>query len=261
MDLGLKGRVSIVTGGSQGLGLACARALANEGSHVVLNARNAERLERAATEIAAESGSTVLSLPGDVRDPDLGTSLVDLAEKHFGRVDVLVTNAGGPQGGLPDALDPDDYTEAMELTLTPVVRLVQAVLPAMRKRGWGRIVAITSVSAKQPIQGLTLSNVTRPAVVGYLKSLSREVAAEGILCNAVAPGYTATPRVSAWLEQGVAGKTGPEVQAELMREIPIGRIARPEELGDVVAFLASERASYITGHLLQVDGGFVKGLL
>lgn len=261
MDLGLKERVSIVTGGSQGLGLACARALASEGSRIVLNARDPERLERAATALATETGSDVICLAGDVRDPELGLSLVTLAEEAFGRVDVLITNAGGPRGGLPDVLEPNDYAEAMELTLTPVIRLVQAVLPGMRKRGWGRIVAITSVSAKQPIQGLTLSNVTRPAVIGYLKSLSREVAAEGILCNAVAPGYTATPRVSEWLEHGVADKTGAEVQAELMREIPIGRIALPEELGDVVAFLASERASYVTGHLLQVDGGYVKGLL
>lgn len=261
MQLGIEGRVCIVTGGSQGLGLACARALAGEGSRIVLNARGPERLEKAASDLSDETGSEIVCVAGDVRDPDLGERLVLQAMESFGRVDVLVTNAGGPRGGLPDALEPGDYTEAVELTVTPVVRLVQAVLPTMRECGWGRIVAITSVSAKQPIPGLTLSNVTRPAVVGYLKSLAREVASDGILCNAVAPGYTATPRVAEWLENGVADKTGPEVQAELMREIPIGRIARPEELGDVVAFLASERASYITGHVLQVDGGYVKGLL
>ncbi|RMH18493.1 MAG: SDR family oxidoreductase [Gemmatimonadetes bacterium] len=261
MDLGLASRTAVVTGASQGLGLGIATALAREGATLVLNARDEDRLLQAASALAEQSGARVLTVAGDVRTAATHERLVRTAVDETGRLDVLVTNGGGPRGGDMDALSRADYEAAVALVLQPVVDLVYAALPPMIEAGWGRIVAVTSVSAKQPIPGLTLSNVTRPAVIGFLKSISRELAPRGVTCNAVAPGYTATPRVEAWLRDGVAGRSGEDVRADLMRDIPAGRIAEPIEIGDAVAFLASERAAYITGQTLAVDGGYVKGLL
>lgn len=263
MDLGLSGRAAIVAGASRGLGRAVARSLAGEGCRVVVNARSEDRLREAAADIEEATGARVVPVAGDIRDEDTARRLVETATGELGRLDVLVTNAGGPpSGGFAD-MEPADYEEALELNLLSAVRLVHAAVPVMKEAGWGRIVAITSVSVKQPIPGLLLSNVARPGVVGFIKSIAAELAPHGILCNCVAPGYMATERVEELLRDRAeaSGRSVEEIREEQAAAVPIGRIGDPAELGDVVAFLASERASYLTGLTLQVDGGYVKGLL
>lgn len=263
MDLGLSGRAAIVTGASRGLGRAVARSLAGEGCRVVVNARSEDRLREAAADIEEATGTRVVPVAGDVRDEATARRLVETATGELGRLDVLVTNAGGPpSGGFAD-MEPADYEEALELNLLSAVRLVHAAVPVMKEAGWGRIVAITSVSVKQPIPGLLLSNVARPGVVGFIKSIAAELAPHGILCNCVAPGYMATERVEELLRDRAeaSGRSVEEIREEQAAAVPIGRIGDPAELGDVVAFLASERAAYLTGLTLQVDGGYVKGLL
>lgn len=262
MNLGLAGRAALVTGASSGLGLAVARGLAAEGASVVMCARSRERLEAASAEVREVTGSPTLAVPADVKDPEAAQALVEATLDAFGRLDVLVTNAGGPPAGRRGDLQPDQYADAMDLAFHSVVRLVYAAVSPMITAGWGRVIAITSVSAKQPIPGLTLSNVTRPAVVGFIKSISSELASKGVLCNAVAPGYTATPPVEAWLAESAPDvASGESVRSTLLRQIPVGRLARPGELADAVVFLASERASYLSGTTLPVDGGYVRSLL
>ena len=263
MDLGLKGRVALVTGASKGLGRAVAERLAREGADVVINSRSAEALAGVAAEIAGRTGRRVVAAPGDVSVEGTPAALVERAVSEFGRLDVLIANAGGPPPGEVDAFEADAYRSALEVNLMSTIELALAAIPEMRRGGWGRVIAITSVSVKQPIKGLLLSNTARPGVVGFIKSISRTLAPEGILCNVVAPGYIRTARVEALLEANAEarGTTTDEVLAGITSEIPAGRIGTPEEFAAAVAFLASEAASYVTGHTLQVDGGFVQGLL
>lgn len=263
MNLGLDGRVALVTGASRGLGLAIARALAGEGASVVLNARGAARLEEAARQLREETGAEVLAVAVDVTDDDAPRRLVEAAEETFGRLDVLVANAGGPpSGGFDDVDDIDTYRRALELSLLSTVRLVRAAVPGMRERGWGRVVAVTSVSVRQPIEGLLLSNTARPGVVGFAKTVSRQLAPEGVTVNVVAPGYMATERIEELLGDAASrrGVDAGEVRDEWTADIPAGRMGDPRELGDAVAFLCSDRAAYVTGHVLTVDGGFVRGV-
>lgn len=263
MDLGLNGRVALVAGASKGLGRAVATELAREGAHVVINSRSAASLAEAADAIEAETGQAVLPVAGDVSQNQVCREIVAAAVERFGRVDILVANAGGPPAGGLDDFGPDAYREALELNLMSTVQLTLAALPEMRKNGWGRVVAITSVAVKQPVDGLLLSNMARPGVVGFIKTISRELAAENILCNVAAPGYIATDRVTSLLSTRAesSGTTVEEVEQNITRNIPMGRIGDPSEFGKAVAFLASEAASYITGHTMQIDGGLVKGLL
>jgi 3-oxoacyl-[acyl-carrier protein] reductase len=263
MDLGLEKRVALVTGASRGLGRAVAERLAREGARVALNARTSDTLEATAAKIARDTGAETLALAGDVRGEDAPRSLIQACLDRWGRFDILVANAGGPPAGEIDDLEAKSYLEALELNLLSTIHLTRAALPAMRRNGWGRVIAITSVSVKQPVPGLLLSNVARPGVIGFIKSIARDLAPEGILCNAVAPGYIATDRVEE-LVAGAADARGvslDEVRSGLTADIPMGRLGQPGEFADAVAFLASERASYITGHTLQVDGGYVRGLL
>ncbi len=263
MELGLKNRVAIVAAASRGLGRACAFELAREGATVVICARDPNRLSATADEIRAATSAEVLPLQVDLTDAEQIGSLADETLGRFGRVDVLVTNNGGPPVGYFDDLDDEAWLAGHQLTLLSAVRLIRAVLPAMRAQGWGRIINITSVSVKQPIDSLLLSNVYRPGVVGLAKTLSAQVAAEGITVNNVAPGYTRTHRVLE-LAQARAikeGKTVDEVVAETAAGWPMKRMGEPEELAALVAFLASERAGYITGTTIAVDGGAVKGLM
>lgn len=263
MDLGLHNRVALVTGASKGLGRAVAERLAREGANVVINSRSAEPLTATADEIARQTGRRALAAPGDVSDPDVCRALVERATSEFARLDILVANAGGPPPGGVDDFDASAYRRALEVNLMSTVQLTLAALPAMRENRWGRIIAITSVSVKQPVEGLLLSNTARPGVVVFIKTISRDLAADGILCNVVAPGFIRTARVEQLLaSQAAARGTTPETVLEgIAADIPAGRIGRPEEFANAVAFLASDAASYITGHTLQVDGGLVQGLL
>jgi len=263
MDLGLKDRVAIVAASSQGLGKACAMELAREGARVVICARDATRLAQTADEIRATTGAEVLPLAVDLTDAAQIQHLVDETLRRCGRVDVLVTNNGGPPAGYFDDFGDEAWMAAHQNTLMSAVRLIRAVLPAMRAQQWGRIVNITSVAVKQPIDNLLLSNVYRPGVMGLAKTLSAQVASEGITINNVAPGYTRTSRVVE-LAQARAAAKGISLEEELAAsnaDYPMKRMGEPEELAALVAFLASERSSYITGTTIQVDGGYVRGVL
>ncbi|MDH3744332.1 MAG: SDR family oxidoreductase [Acidobacteriota bacterium] len=258
----LTDRVALVTGSSSGLGYAAAEALARRGARIVLSSRGGDKLATAERRLSAVSPE-VISVAADVRDPLQLEDLVSTAEEALGSIDILVANGGGPKVKPAAELDDADWEEAWPLVFLFVPRLCRLVLPAMRRRGWGRIVAINSVSTKQPIAGLALSNSLRPAVMGYVKTLAQEVAAEGVTINAVLPGYTRTER-QLEIAEGIAARTGAgvdEVLAERQGDFPIGRMAEPGEIGEVVGFLCSDAASYLTGQAVTVDGGYARGLL
>lgn len=250
MELGLKGKVALVTGASEGIGRAIAEALVAEGASVVINARGEERLEEAARELAT-GGGTVRGVAADLSKAAELSALLRAVRDVEGEPDVLVANAGGPPKGLPSTLSEEQWQAAYELTLMSFVRLVESTLPAMRRKGWGRILAVTSLSVREPIADLTLSNAMRSGLTAYAKTLATEVAADGVTVNCIAPGYTATERLNELFRD--------EREKEaLVATIPSRRLARPEEIASAAAFLASERASYITGQTLLVDGGYVK---
>jgi 3-oxoacyl-[acyl-carrier protein] reductase len=263
MDLGLKGKAAIVAAASKGIGRACARGLAAEGARVAICARSADELGKTAEAIRAETSAEVLALPTDVRKPDEIRALVARAVDAFGGVDILVTNAGGPPAGHFGQLTDTDFQAAFELNLLSTVRMIREVLPHMQARRWGRIVNIQSTSIKQPIDGLLLSNAIRPGVAGLSRSLVNEISRDGITINTVCPGRILTDRSRSFLEHRakVAGIPFDEFMRQDTASIPMGRIGQPEEIANVVVFLASERASYVTGVAIQVDGGLVRGLV
>jgi 3-oxoacyl-[acyl-carrier protein] reductase len=263
METGLKGKAALVCAASRGLGKAAAMGLAREGARLAICARSDDSLERAAEDIRTKTGAEVVGIPADLMRADDVARFVAEGAQALGGVDVLVTNAGGPKAGLFDSLSEEDWMAAVQLTLMSVIRLCRATIPHMRARSGGRIINITSMSVKQPIGGLILSNALRPAVIGFSKTLSTELAAEKILVNCVAPGYTRTERVLE-LNEARAKREGVDPEA-LMRStvssVPMGRLGEPSELADLIVFLASDRASYITGTTIQVDGGFIKSLM
>jgi len=262
MDLGLKGKAVIVAAASKGIGRACARGLAAEGARVAICARSADELSRTAEAIHAETGAEVLALPTDVRKPDEIRALVARTVEAFGGVDVLVANAGGPPAGHFGQFTDADFQAAFELNLLSTVRLIREVLPHMRRAGWGRIINIQSTSIKQPIEGLLLSNAIRPGVAGLVRSLVDEISRQGITINTVCPGRILTDRLRYGLD--TRAKLAHVPYEEFVRQetesIPVGRFGQPEDVANVVVFLASERASYVTGASIQVDGGTVRGL-
>jgi len=263
MDLGLKEKVALVTAASKGLGKAAALELAREGARVAICARTESPLRAAADEIEKATGGKVLPVVADVSNADDIEKLVQATVDHLGRLDILVTNAGGPPAGYFFDLNDDVWQAAFELTLMSTVRLCRAAVPYMQKNGWGRVVNITSVSVKQPIDNLLLSNAFRAGVVGLSKTLSNQFAGDGITVNSVCPGYTRTDRVTQ-LNAARARELGideKKVERQVTADIPMGRMGQPEELAALIVFLASERAGYITGTTIQVDGGYVKGLL
>jgi 3-oxoacyl-[acyl-carrier protein] reductase len=263
MDLRLSNRAALVCAASQGLGRAAAEALAAEGCRVAMCSRRQDAIVRAAEEIARETGGEVvpfvadLTRAGDVRD------VVRSAASAFGGLDILVTNAGGPKPGTFDDLCDDDWYAAVDLLLMSAVRLSREAIPYMRRRGGGRIIHITSVAVKQPVPGLMLSNAVRTAVVGFAKTLARELAADRITVNCVAPGYTRTSRVVQLAEAAAAREGMPvqEMERRTVANVPMARLGEPRELADLIAFLASDRSGYTTGTVIQVDGGAVAGLL
>ena len=242
MQLGLKDRVAIVAAASQGLGKAVALSLAKEGAKLAICARGAEALKATASALPTEC----LAMAVDVTVESQVRAFVEATLARFGRIDICVTNAGGPPARQFENASVDDWRAAFDLNFFGTLYFAREVLPRMKERRWGRFLTITSVAVLQPIDGLILSNSVRSAVTGLVKSLSNEYAPFNVLVNNVCPGYTATERLKSL---GVR----PEAQ------IPLGRVAEPEEFADVVAFLASERASYITGSSIAVDGGWVKG--
>jgi 3-oxoacyl-[acyl-carrier protein] reductase len=258
----LEGRTALVTGGSSGLGFASAKALARRGARVALASRGGEKLDKARERLAGE-GTEVIAVPADIRDPEALANLVGEVERRLGPVDILVANGGGPPAKPAVDLTEEDWQVAIPLVLLFVPRLCRLVLPGMRERRWGRIVAINSVSTRQPIPALALSNSLRPAVVGYLKTLSQEVAADGVTVNAVLPGYTRTERQEELTAAAAVrtGRSAEEIVAGRIADIPMGRVAEPDEIGAMVGFLCSPEASYVTGQAIAVDGGYVKGLL
>jgi 3-oxoacyl-[acyl-carrier protein] reductase len=263
MDLGLRGRVALVAGSSRGLGRAVAEELASAGAHLVLCARHEGPLREAAEAIEQANGVRVASVAADLGDPAQTDAVVDAALHAFGRVDVLVTNTGGPPPGPFESHSREAWREAVRQNLESVLDLVRPVLPGMKERRWGRIINVTSIAAKQPVENLILSNSVRAAVIGFARTLANEVAPYGVTVNNVLPGYTRTQRVEELAERNAAARGGAPADAFAVweREIPMGRLGEPREFAALVAFLASERASYITGTSIPVDGGWIKGLL
>jgi 3-oxoacyl-[acyl-carrier protein] reductase len=248
MEFGLRGRTAIVCGASSGLGLASAESLSAEGANVAMFARRREELDLEANRLGA------LAVRGDVTNATDLARLVDKTLEAFGGIDILVWNGGGPPASAATEIDDDALERAFELLLQPAVRLVRLCLPHLERSGAGRIVFLTSLAVKEPTANLALSNTIRPGVTGYAKSLARELGPKGITVNCVAPGRIETPRM-----EELYGPAGPP-PAELA-QIPLGRMGTPQEFGDVVCFLASERASYVTGTSVTVDGGISRGLL
>lgn len=263
MDLGLDGKVALVSAASKGLGKAVAMRLAQEGAQVVICARGAEALNATAAEIEARTDGQVLALQADVTEPAAADMLVEESVSRFGQLDVLVTNAGGPPPGLFLQFEPQDWEEAVQLTLMSAVRLCYAAAPVMKERGQGAILAMTSITVKQPLPNLVLSNSVRMSLVGLIKTLADELGPFGIRANAICPGWTRTGRVDQLLQDRAArnGTTSDEEADKIAANIPLGRIAEPEEFATAAAFLVSEAASYITGVSLLVDGGMYRGVM
>ena len=263
MDLGLRGKVALVSASSKGLGRAIAEELAAEGANLVMCARGEDALRQAAESIRKSSGVTVVEVVADVSEQAGIDRVAGTALDKFGKVDVLVTNSGGPPSGAFDSFTPEVWEQATRLLLMSAVGLARAVLPGMKERRWGRILNVTSIAVKQPIDGLMLSNSLRAAVTGFARSLANEVAGQNITVNNILPGYTRTDRVEQ-LARATGEKTGKSVAdalAKWEREIPMGRLGEPREFAALAAFLASERASYITGTSIAVDGGWIRSLI
>lgn len=263
LDLGIKNRVAIVTGSSQGIGKAIAYGLAKEGTHVLICARNEKKLQTTAREIEQLTKTKILTVQADLKNKKSIKNLVEKTVETFGNVDILVNNTGGPSPKLFLETSEKEWQETVDLLMKSVINCCYEVIPYMKKQKCGRIINMTSFAAKQPEERLVLSNTIRAGILGLTKTLSTELAEEGILVNAVCPGWTLTTRVEE-LAQSIAEKKGKNYKSvitEWAEQIPLKRLAKPEEIANLVVFLASKQASYITGNVIQVDGGYIKSLL
>jgi 3-oxoacyl-[acyl-carrier protein] reductase len=262
MELGLKGKVALVTAASKGIGFATARVLAKEGMKVAICSRSPANVEKARDLLSAETGAEVLAVKADMTVREDLERLVDTASKNLGGIDVLVYNTGSPKSGTFGELTYADWEEATKLLLLSAVTLTQKVVPHMKSKKWGRLVYITSLTLRQPIANLVLSNTVRLGIAGLSKSLSKELAPHGITSNGIIQGYVRTERMAHLIEER-ASKTGTSVEEaykELVKSIPLGRYGEPEEVGYLAAFIASERGSYLTGGMFTVDGGVISSL-
>lgn len=263
MDLGLSGRVAIVAAASKGLGRAVAEELAGEGAYIAICARTPATLTETAAQIEKSTGREVFHHALDVTDSEAVASFVAAVEARFGRLDICVTNSGGPPSNSFKNTKPEDWRSAVDQLLMSTIFFARETLPRMQKNRWGRLITITSSAVKQPVEGLLLSNSVRAAVTGLARTLANEYATDGITVNSVCPGYTRTARLDG-LASTISARTGAkreEVFAGWESEIPMRRLGTPQEFAAVVAFLASERASYVTGSSIAVDGGLVRSLL
>jgi len=263
MDLELKDKRALVSGSSRGLGYATALALAKEGCKVAINGRDEAKIKAVAEKMSKESGTQVIGLAGDVSEIGVPEKLIRQTVEAFGGLDILITNAGGPPPGSIDSLDEAAWQKGVDLCLMAHVRLIKAALPYLRKSQAASILTITSYSVKQPIANLLLSNSIRSATIGLTKSLALELGKEGIRVNSILPGWTETERVTELMTaRATANKSTVEEETRKQSEqSPLGRLGQPEEFANAAAFLASPAASYITGVMLNVDGGMYKGTL
>ncbi len=262
MDFGIRNKVAIVTAASKGLGKATALALAQEGAKLVICSRDKKEIEQTAKELQLKTKTSVFPVVADVSKVNHLKILVATAKRRFGTVHILVSNAGGPPHGDFLALPDKEWQRGVELTLMSTVRLMRLVLPMMIKQRWGRIITITSITAKQPINELLVSSTIRPGLLGLTKVLSNQYAHENITINTVCPGYILTDRQKELMETRSAKDkmTMEGYLSNMAKDIPAGRMGRPEEIGSVIAFLASAKASYINGVNLLIDGGLAKGI-
>ena len=263
MDLGIKGKIALITGGSSGLGLACALVLAREGAKVAISARSQDRLAAAAAGIKEETGTEAVVIPADLTQAGQAAWVVEEAARLLGPVEILVTNCGGPPAGPFEEFGEEDWIRAFKLSELSSLSLIKAALPGMKAAGWGRIVNLTSLSVKQPVPNLILSNGIRAGLIGASKTISQEYGPFGITVNSIATGYTRTERMEELARAKTAGtdKSPNEFLTELASSLPLRRINEPEEVAAAVAFLASEPARAITGVTLAVDRGACLGLL
>jgi 3-oxoacyl-[acyl-carrier protein] reductase len=263
MDLGLNGKVALVAASSRGIGKAAAERLAREGAKVVICSRNQDALNKAAKDILDKTGREVLPIKCDVTKADEIANMFATAEKYLNQIDILVCNSGGPPQGTFENLKEQDFSWAIDLNLKSTINLCRHAVTGMKERRWGRIIAITSISAKQPLDDLILSNTVRAGVLGFIKSLANEIASYNVTANSICPGFTATNRLKDFAQ---SLSESVQVSVEQLftsweRSIPAKRLAKPTEPANLIAFLASEPAAYITGTAIQIDGGYIKGLL
>ncbi len=263
MDLNLKDKIALVTGASRGLGFATALILAQEGARVAINGRDETSLQTAAEKIANLTGQAVFPIAGDVARKEIPSRLIEQIVQKWGGLDILITNAGGPPAGKFDSFSVEDWQNAVNLNFLSAVNLIQAALPYLRKSVAAAVLTITSISVKQPIEGLVLSNSVRAATIGLTKSLALELGKEGIRFNSILPGWTATERVQKLLQhRASANNTTVEIESQkITSQIALGRMAQPEEFARVAVFLVSPAASYITGSMISVDGGYYRATL